>query len=411
MANILFSGGRGNKSLLQAITKDKSKSFTWKVVVNGLDDGASTGTIRELLGNTTHGISDFLKVALAMSPNIELQKLLEERLPTVNSFTDELKLSKEIYNFITDKNDLNCLKRYKNSPEIKDEIKAHMSFLLKDLYRRHGSIPNFSDFKIGNIVFASLLVQNKLHFQSSINDFFKFCTIDKTKFSILQSTETNSYLVGLLKSGSLLPNEAAVVLTRTSDSIERTFQISSPLSSNMIRNICSLELDDKIKILNALEVIPDVSKMTVDAISQASSIVYGAGTPYSSLLPTLELKGIANQIKSVDCPKILVVNLAKETSNTLSAKDVIDGIYKYLNKSNNNQKDLFDSRYLTHVIVPNTKTNNSTSKNLIKMDIDEIYQSYGWINIVQADVVSDHDSSKHDGVKLMNCIKSIVQNG
>ena len=60
------------------------------MIVNGLDDGASTGAIREMFGDNSHGISDFLKVAVAMSPNGELVSFLNERFPVLTSSNDQL---------------------------------------------------------------------------------------------------------------------------------------------------------------------------------------------------------------------------------------------------------------------------------------------------------------------------------
>jgi 2-phospho-L-lactate transferase/gluconeogenesis factor (CofD/UPF0052 family) len=408
MANVLFSGGRGNKSLLQAISKEKDVSSQWQVIVNGLDDGASTGAIRELLGNNSHGISDFLKVASAMSPNAELQSILEERLPVVSSFKDELELSKTIYDFISGNSNLPCLEHYENSKKINDEIRSFLSTLLEHLHRMHKSIPNLSDFKIGNIIFASMLVKNKLNFQEALENFMDFCSINKEKFKIIQSTEDNSYLVGLLKSGSLLPNEAAVVLTRTSDTIENTYQLTEPLTSSMIRNICSLEMEGKMEYLSLIETVPAASIPTLKAISSANAIIYGAGTPFSSLLPSLELKNIANEIKQANCPKILVINLAKETSNTLSAKDVIEGIFRYLKKSNGDS--LLSSEYLSHVIMPINTDESKGEGRLISMNKPEIIESFDWLEIIEDDITSSDDDSKHDGAKLMNCINSIIKN-
>ena len=45
----LFSGGRGCKNLLNSIIEDVNKEkISLNVIVNGLDDGASTGKIRYL---------------------------------------------------------------------------------------------------------------------------------------------------------------------------------------------------------------------------------------------------------------------------------------------------------------------------------------------------------------------------
>ena len=62
----IFSGGRGNKNLFEAFTKEQCK-HELNVIVNGLDDGASTGDIRRLMDYKIHGISDFLKTITAFS--------------------------------------------------------------------------------------------------------------------------------------------------------------------------------------------------------------------------------------------------------------------------------------------------------------------------------------------------------
>ena len=136
-----------------------------------------------------------------------------------------------------------------------------------------------------------------------------------------------------LKSGSLLTNEASVVLTRTSDYILETFQIPRPLSASEIRTISSKELEDKIDYLREIEFIPETGEEVKSIITNCEAIVYGAGTPYSSLLPSLELKGIAEAIKSKNHPKILVANLVKETSNTLTVEDLVENILQYICKS------------------------------------------------------------------------------
>ena len=66
---LVFSGGRGNKNLFFHM-KNQTKDFQeLSVIINGLDDGASTGEIRRLFNYKAHGISDFLKAILSLSPD------------------------------------------------------------------------------------------------------------------------------------------------------------------------------------------------------------------------------------------------------------------------------------------------------------------------------------------------------
>ena len=69
---VIFSGGRGNKNLFFETKKQMKNINELAVIINGLDDGASTGEIRRLFNYKAHGISDFLKAILSLSPDKKL---------------------------------------------------------------------------------------------------------------------------------------------------------------------------------------------------------------------------------------------------------------------------------------------------------------------------------------------------
>ena len=92
-------------------------------------------------------------------------------------------------------------------------MQSHFRNFLEYVFKKFGHFKDMGDFKVGNVVFASYLVTNSMDFQSSLISFMKFLEVNLDRFKIHQSTFKNSYLVGLLKNGSLLPNEASVVLT------------------------------------------------------------------------------------------------------------------------------------------------------------------------------------------------------
>ena len=165
---------------------------------------------------------------------------------------------------------------------------------------------------------------------------------------------------------------------------------------------------DKIKFLNECEEIPQAGAEALNAISNSNAVIYGAGTPYSSLLPSLELKGISDAIKEAKGPKILVANLIKETSNTLSAVDLIKSVLNYLEKSIDNKKPFKPNDYMTHIIIPDDKSSIEISENFISMDIDEIKNNFKWLNIISADIRSSDNVAAHDGKKLQECILNII---
>lgn len=407
MSVVLFSGGRGNKNLLRALELgDPKTSIKFNIIVNGLDDGASTGMIREFFDNDSHGISDFLKVALAISPRRNMAEILESRMPQVNDLSDLLKFSKELHDFIYFDVDMDFLSALTIDSNSKSAIKAHFLNFLEYLYKGEDSLPNLGDFKLGNIVFASMLINARLSFEIALEEFIRFCDVDSDRFEIVQSSESVSFLVGTLKNGVLLPNEAAVVLTRTSDYIDKIYQIPHPLTATEIRAICSLEHEQKHQYLSNLEDIPSVSKRAIQCIQNSRAIVFGAGTPYSSLLPSLELKGMADAIKESKVPKILVANLAKETANMMSGVDLLTSVFSFLEKSTNGPFEPRD--YITHLIVPYPLEINNQLDYIIDTEEGDIESQFEWIKVCRADIRSPHNYTQHEGKKLAECILGIL---
>src|SRR5262245_11321589 len=87
---VLFSGGRGSRVLSKQLINHPQIALT--LAINGYDDGASTGEVRRLLGDSL-GPSDFRKNASRLAGELqtccpELIELLDLRFP-VGYSTDE----------------------------------------------------------------------------------------------------------------------------------------------------------------------------------------------------------------------------------------------------------------------------------------------------------------------------------
>ena len=132
-----------------------------------------------------------------------------------------------------------------------------MIIFFEYFYKNRDEIVDIVDFKLGNILFASLLIENNLDFKKSIDDFLSLCKVN-TKITVLENSKSIKYLTGILKNGTLLPNEASVVLTRTSDNIKDIYQLSAPITMNQIRKLSSIEMMKKLITLNLYVTIPIV---------------------------------------------------------------------------------------------------------------------------------------------------------
>jgi len=402
---VIFAGGRGNKNLFFEMKKQMKKINQLSVIINGLDDGASTGEIRRLFHYKAHGISDFLKAILSLSPNQKLINAMEARFPMVNSFEERLLLYRNLHKMLYK----NFLPKYLSSlselPEkTKKTIIKKFIIFFDYFYQNRDEIIDIEDFKIGNILFGAMLVENHLDFNKAINSFSKFCNLNKN-IRIYENTNSVRYLSGLLKNGTLLPNEASVVLTRTTDSIKDIYQMTNPITMNQIRKLSSIEIDDKIDFLKSLRNIPTYNQDIKEKILNGDIIVYGSGTPYSSILPSLETKGIADLIIKNKAPKVMIANLKKETNNFLSVSDLVNDLYKYLNRSTSkrlNKKDL-----LTHLIVNDSTYEESNS---ITLDEEKILNQYPWLTIIKGNFSDPSNSYSHNGKNVLKALLKIANN-
>ena len=402
---LLFSGGRGNKNLLNAsIESIKKSELNLNIIVNGLDDGASTGRIRYLFKEETHGISDFLKVVVSLSQEAQLVDAFNRRFPFYKSIEDERKIHKNIKEFISGKASLNIIENIPLEDEVIKILRSGIQIFIE--YFESDSIkPSLSDFKIGNIIFASEIIKSGFNFSQAIDSFSKILQVDRLGVKIIESCETPAYLCGILKQGIFLPNEASVVLSRTSDFIEDIYQLKTSLTGEEIREICSLEKDQKKEYLTSIETSLFASNKALNAIKESDGIVFGAGTPFSSLLPSLSLEGMYDSIASKNCPKILVANLKKETNNFYSVNQLIKDIIKFTARSTKNSVD--PKLIINHLIVAKDIFKN-LDENHISYELDKILEEFPWIKVIETNIIDSKNIFHHDGQKLKNTILQII---
>ncbi len=402
---VIFSGGRGNKNLFFETKKQMKNINELAVIINGLDDGASTGEIRRLFNYKAHGISDFLKAILSLSPDKKFIDAMESRFPNVNNFEERLLLYRNLHKILYK----NYLPKYFEplsliSNKKRKVIIQKLSIFFNYFYRNRDEIIDIEDFKIGNILFAALLIEENLDFNKAISTFSKFCNLDDN-IKIYPNSNSVRYLSGLLKNGTLLPNEASVVLTRTTHSIKDIYQMANPITMNQIRKLSSIEIDDKVNFLESLRNLPNYNEEIKDKLINSDIIVYGSGTPYSSILPSLETKDIASFIAKNTAPKVMIANLKKETNNYVNISDLIEDLFKHLNRSTNkklNKKDL-----LTHLIVNDTVGVKVGSKSII-FDENVISKKYPWLKIIKGNFSEKSDAASHNGKKVLEAIFRII---
>ena len=288
----LFSGGRGNKNLITALSKLDKTDYDVRIIINGYDDGLSTGELRDYLGNIL-GPSDFRKCISYLGKNTDTVKLCDYRLPVGSTRSDFQKFTETVSN----ENIKNLLKYF-------DEFVGDSKF-------------NYSDCAIGNIVFSSLFIQCN-DFQETVDEYAALLGVPSNFRIINVDKGVSRRLVALLTDGTYLQDESSIVNLDHKTKISDFFFI--PYGKRL-----SLPKDyrNNLVMLTALNVVPEVSDLAKSEIRSSDIVIFGSGTQYSSLLPTYKILGENNVTISAKSYMIGNVGLDHDILN-LTHQDIID---------------------------------------------------------------------------------------
>ena len=288
----LFSGGRGNKNLITELSKLDKSDYDIRIIINGYDDGLSTGELRDYLGNIL-GPSDFRKCISYLGKNTDTVKLCDYRLPVGSTRSDFQKFTETVSN----ENLKNLLKYF-------DEFVGDSKF-------------NYSDCAIGNIVFSSLFIQHN-DFQETVDKYAILLGVPSNFRIINVDKGVSRRLVALLSDGTYLQDESSIVnldhKTKISDFFFIPYGERVSLPKDYRNNLVKL---------SALNVVPEVSDLAKAEIRSSDIVIFGSGTQFSSLLPTYKILGENNVTISAKSYMIGNVGLDHDILN-LTHQDIID---------------------------------------------------------------------------------------
>ena len=189
----IIYGGTGSINIQKGLFEIFPK-LSINLLINGYDDGKSTGILRELYPNTL-GISDFRKNQILeyklLYGNNSIYNLLNNRFTFDKPFNYIIEL---INNTMFDGN---------------EEIKT---FLLDNIIyffnKEQSNKIKYEDFSFMNIIYCSLLDKYN-------NDIEIVCNIIKNKLGLKNNIYINSnenlYLHGITKNGKILLDENSIV--------------------------------------------------------------------------------------------------------------------------------------------------------------------------------------------------------
>ncbi|MCC6988438.1 MAG: YvcK family protein, partial [Acidobacteria bacterium] len=211
---VLFSGGRGSGPLSRQLLASDRVRFS--VVINGYDDGASTGDVRRLLGDCL-GPSDFRKNASNLAHALSagpapLVDLLDRRLPKDLTHDD----GRAFVAALTGDGaaaapwQQTWLDDWAAVPPDARAAAAQRLRLFLDEETRVGRAFPYADCALGNLVFAGSFLHTGRRFNDAVAD---YCAVLAVPPGLIENVTdgTNAFLVAIDENGQLLASEADIV--------------------------------------------------------------------------------------------------------------------------------------------------------------------------------------------------------
>lgn len=143
---------------------------------------------------------------------------------------------------------------------------------------------------------------------------------------------------------------------------------------------------------------------TLKAIREADAIVLGPGSLYTSIIPNLLVKGVAESITKAKAPVIYVSNIMTEKGETdgFTAADHLQVIKRHLNRQ------LVDYVIINSGIIDEHRLSRYRQEKAIPVPpAYEDIQAMG-IKIVKEDLVSHDDVAWHDSDKLARAVLALL---
>ena len=352
----LFSGGSGNDRFISLLKNIPDVEIN--IVVNGYDDGKSTGELRKFIDGML-GPSDFRK---------NLSHLIDLKTANGRIFKDILDYrfsnntkSSELISFLKLKKTnqiVQKLKIYNLTFEKFLALKEYLSFFLK--YYLPKRKLKIADISIGNILISSLFLKNGKNFNKALQDIHFFLDLKNNVYNI--SKGENLYLVAVLENGEIIPDEEKLVNIKHKFRIENIYLLKNKLNNKNLNFLKKKSKNYKLNYFSKLNKYPNLNPIVKEKILKSDIIIYGPGTQYSSLFPSYLTKDIRDTIVKSKAKKFLITNIFRD--NDIVKENVESIINKFNFFFNKNKKNKVDNKKLINYYLINKF--DEDDKNLLK---------------------------------------------
>ncbi len=365
---VIFTGGSGNLELARNLStlNKRTKNISINFIINGYDDGKSTGFLRKLVPGML-GPSDFRKnCSNLLDANDQREEILKKIIEfRIKNFVMYNKLIKKLekkdkypFNFI----DHLPWNKYLNFIEL---MKLFNRYLKKQKFNRK----EFLDISLGNIIFAAIFLKKKNNFNLTIKSFSKFFEINHNLYNVTDGK--NLFLCALASNGSFFKDEVSIIENKKKEKIKEIFLIKEKLSKNQIKYLNKFKtLKQKIQFLNKIKHNPSLNVDLKLVLKKADVVIYGPGTQNSSLLPSYLTKNLNKYLVKSKAKKIFISNIIKDKDIVHeTTSSITKSFFYYMDKAKkiSNKNKLIDYFFLHKKDL--NDINNINEKAYLKDDL------------------------------------------
>lgn len=400
----VFCGGRGAATLVRALLE--SDDIDLSLIVNGYDDGFSTGALRRFVPGML-GPSDFRKnvryhLRVDDSHDAALLELLDLRLPHGATRWDFTSLLSE----------LGVQPRATGRPQQRwvtaltdDERCAFAQALTTfDAYSRDvGGGFAFGDCSVANLILAGCYLRCGAAFGPAVQRFADLFGFPGRLLSA--GGGHNAFLAAIKENGEFLSSEAEIVARQSHVPIRSLFLLPAPISPSRRALLDAGSVADRVAWLREHSVDIALGREAERAVVDADLLVYSSGTQHSSLLPTYMTTGLAAAVaRSAATAKVLVMNLHRDHDMAgMDATDVVDRTLRALGDVGNRDG------MITHVLFDHRQRDSANALPVPGAVAD--VGAYAGCRWVAGDLVQGTDDGTHSGSRTRSALLRVVSDG
>ena len=278
MKVLIFSGGSGSDAL-QTGLYEKYPELDITILLNGFDNGKSTGAIRQVFDGEILGPSDVRK-------NQTRQYALKNGFDDVYTFIE--------HRFTSDK-PIEYIRSY-YSELSENSLLTQLMRIVEDYFAEVPASKNieYVDFSIGNIIYGHLAHLGNNSLQAAADHMRELLEIDQ---EVILNSDESLFLQATTLSGKTLRDEADIVdFANNEDTITGIHFLRPDGSKTHTSSLC---------------------QRAIDAIEDADLIIFSTGTQWSSLIPTYQCdpengKSFTEIISEAQSKKYFIINGAPD---------------------------------------------------------------------------------------------------